>query len=90
MHSTLQRDGLAENPAGRDLWTVIAKDSKGLLSPARSSRGGREKHPHIVREMAAALASAAPAQGVDGQDMNVVIEMAQTRRKLSNYVDVNT
>jgi len=63
---------------------------QGPPLPARSSRGGREKHPHIVREMAAALASAAPAQGFDGQDMNVVIEMAQTRQKLSNYVDVNT
>jgi hypothetical protein len=38
--STYKRDGLEEYPDGRDLGTVIAKNNRGLLSPAHSSRGG--------------------------------------------------
>jgi len=35
--STFQRDRLEEDPAGRELWTITAKNIKGLLSPTLSS-----------------------------------------------------
>ena len=48
LRSTCQRDGL--EAAGRDRGTVIV--SRGLLSPALSSRGGEGEAARIVREMA--------------------------------------
>ena len=40
LRSKIQRDRLEVDAAGSDLWTVIARNSRGLLSPALSSKGG--------------------------------------------------
>ena len=45
LRSTFHRDGLVEDPDGREFWTGIAKASEGLLSPALSSRGGEGEAP---------------------------------------------
>ena len=50
LRSTCQRDGL--EAAGRDRGTVIVSSSRGLVSPALSSRGGEGEAARIVREMA--------------------------------------
>ena len=44
-------DGLKEDPAGRDLWAVIEKNSRGLLSPTLPPKEERGKQPRIVREV---------------------------------------
>ena len=40
LRSTCPRDGLEENPAGRDLWAVIAKNSRA--SSPQPSKGGAD------------------------------------------------
>ena len=45
LRSTYQRAGLEDDRARSGLWTTIAQNSKGLLSPALASRGGEGETP---------------------------------------------